>query len=464
MIFTPNKLSLGNGIFRIPQKAIAEANFCLISPIMQELWKGFNFTFSELEMTASSKPIFRIGEAEPLTTDGNMYAINVTEKGICITSESDDGLKKGFMTLLDLIECDDNGAYISECVIKESPLVKNCMAHFCVFHNTELWEIQKFFRLCGVLKYSHIVLEFWGMIKYDVKKELSWSSAFTKDEIRPLIKEANDMGLEIIPMFNHWGHAAACRVMHGKHVILDQAPWMQSYFSDDGWCWNIKKPKVRALLSGIRSELIELCGEGSYFHIGCDEAYNFEFTKENVDNICDFLNETASELSNIGRRPIMWGDMLIYYRPEFNPKNHYYAFCPNIDTEEYITSKLDRRIVIADWQYECDAFPVESAQIFKKYGFDTLLCPWDMSDARNKTCTDTVKSEKLFGLMHTTWHTLSAGTPYVAMAALACWENEARWTGASLSAKTASLMRKAYFTNGDYTTSGWARYEINVKT
>jgi hypothetical protein len=49
--------------------------------------------------------------------------------------------------------------------------------------------------------------------------------------------------------------------MHGKHVVLDQNPTLQTYFSEDGWCWDIRKPKVRELFRKIRSELIELCGD-----------------------------------------------------------------------------------------------------------------------------------------------------------------------------------------------------------
>ena len=70
--------------------------------------------------------------------------------------------------------------------------------------------------------------------------------------------------------------------MHGKHVVLDQDSSLQSYFSDEGWRWDIKKPKVRKLLRSIREELMELCGDSGYFHIGCDESY-IKMTKDNID-------------------------------------------------------------------------------------------------------------------------------------------------------------------------------------
>lgn len=141
------------------------------------------------------------------------------------------------------------------------------MIHICVFPDTELYFLHKILRMCVVLKYTHIVLEFWGMLKLDAMKELSWDIAFTKSEIKPIIDEVVDAGVEIIPMFNHWGHAAQSRAIHGRHVVLDQNPRKQMYFRKNGWVWDVKKPMVRELMRNVRNELIELCGDGKYFHM-----------------------------------------------------------------------------------------------------------------------------------------------------------------------------------------------------
>ena len=127
-----------------------------------------------------------------------------------------------------------------------------------------------------MLKYSHIVLEFWGMLKLDCMKELSWSIGYEKEQVRPILDEARAMGMQIIPMFNQWGHATACRLISGKHVVLDQNPALQTLFSPDGWSWDLENPEVRRLHRAIRTELCELCGEGDYFHLGCDEVYECE--------------------------------------------------------------------------------------------------------------------------------------------------------------------------------------------
>jgi hypothetical protein len=162
--------------------------------------------------------------------------------------------------------------------------------------------------------------------------------------------------------------------MHGKHVVLDQNPTLQTYFSDDGWCWDIRKPKVKELLRQIRGELIELCGDSKYFHIGCDEAYHFDFTEENMNALSGFINEISDELTAIGRRTIMWGDMLLYRHSHYNKDNRYACNAPSPEVETYFLKNLKKDIIIADWQYNSPVAPVETADVFAEAGFDCLLC------------------------------------------------------------------------------------------
>ena len=461
MIFNPKVTEKRQGSFVLPKNANAVAHPCLDKGVIREFWHNFTFNASSLSLTHSNEPIFKIGNTPKLELEEFDYSINIDSDGVCVYAKSERDLIYGFMTLLDRIEAEDvNDATVAilDCaVIKDLPTIRNRMVHFCIFPETELWEIQRFIRLCGALKYTHVVLEFWGTLKYDCMRELAWQSAFEKEQIKPIIKEANDLGLEIIPMFNHWGHAAASRVRHGKHVVLDQNLALQTYFSPDGWCWDIKKQKVRELLRRIRNELIELCGSGDYFHIGCDEAYNFEFTKDNMDMICDFLNEIGEDLRAHGRRVIAWGDMFLCRHENYNPQNRYTCNAPTEEAVQYMLSRLDRNIVIADWQYDATEAPVETAAVFANAGFDCLLCPWDRGNKNMQAMIATVKEQSLMGFMHTTWHTLSTGMPFVTCAAVGGFDDFKVLGGTY----TAALYRKVMFVDGDYTKAGWSKKQID---
>ena len=246
-----------------------------------------------------------------------------------------------------------------------------------------------------------------------------------------------------------------------NYVVLDQNPMLQTYFSDDGWCWDIKKPKVRKLLRQIREEMVELCGNGRYFHIGCDEAYNFEMTKENMDFICDYINEISDEMKASNRRIIAWGDMFLYRHPHYNSTNKYACNAPSAEAEQYMLERLSRDVIIADWQYNPTEAPVETAEVFTKAGFDCLLCPWDKGLSQMRAISNTATEQSLMGMLHTTWHTLSKGMRFVTVAAIAGFESLDARELRQMRGCTAPLLRKVMPIRGDYAKAGWSRCEIS---
>jgi hypothetical protein len=70
----------------------------------------------------------------------------------------------------------------------------------------------------------------------------------------------------------------------------------------------------------------------------------------------------------------------------------------------------------------------------------------------------TIKEQKLRGLLHTTWNTLSRGTPFVTMAAIGCFESEDLHTRRT---ETAALLRKVMPIGGDYTKAGWSKIQVD---
>ena len=465
MLFSPQNLTLGDGRFDIPKTMVATAHPCFNKEVIKEFWSNFTFGSSSLEICETAEPIFRVGDTKCIPLSGCEYSVNIEKDGFCIFAEDESGLFHGFMALLDRIRSDDGEdgilPFLDSCSFREKPYIEHRMVHFCVFPETELWELRKFLRFTAALKYTHVVLEFWGTFKYDAMRELTWENAFTREELSPIIREARDLGVEIIPMFNHWGHAAASRARHGKHVVLDQNPALQTYFSDDGWCWDIAKPKVRALLKSVRRELMELCGEGKYFHIGCDEAYNFAFTEENMDMITGFINEVSRDLSECNRRAIAWGDMFLYRYEHYNKENKYECNAPTPEASKYLLSRLDKNVVIADWQYDSPKAPVETSAVFSEAGFDSLICPWDRGRAHTRAAISTVKEMSLMGILHTTWHTLSDGMPIVALTAIESFTPLPADSRLAVRIVTAALLRRVMPTHGNYEMSGWSRIQTH---
>lgn len=471
MLFKHENTIQTQGNYYIPESVSAFTNSVLNKETLKKFWHGYTFSISEIDFMDTNELIFLIGEAKKPDIGNNSYAINVKETGICISAKDEKSLIHGYITFLDIIEMDNDGrVFVKCCEIKENPYVKNRMAHFCVFPETELWEIERFVKLCGALKLSHIIIEFWGTFKYECMKELSWDNAFTKERLKSVISIANELGIEIIPMFNHWGHASQSRQIHGKHTTLSQNPKLQYLFSEDGWRWRIDSPKVKALLKEIRKELIELCGNGKYFCIGCDEADGFTYTKDEMDEICGFLNEVTHDLSKYGRKPILWGDMFLYNKENYNKNNNYFVQAPSKESAEYMRNLLNKDAIFADWQYEAQNFPVETSVDLNEAGFNVLVCPWNYNIKNGTACIDTIREYDLFGLLHTTWNTLSANLPMLVKDACLCWKkssvtsNQREENIQTYRAKTAAILRKIFPTDGDYEKSGWSKQQVGDMT
>lgn len=436
--------------------------------MMQELWSRFTMGKSTLHVQSSDALpeycaiISDTGfKTNPKLTAGFEYTINVTNDGFELAASDAVGLMHAFFTALQLFNpnCLDDGneSFTVPCVnINDHPELPFRGIHLCVFPETSLLLLEKAMKLAAFMKFTHIVLEFWGTLRFDVLDELAWKNrSFTKGEISPLIKAVQDMGVQVIPMFNHLGHASASRERGGRHVVLNQNPKHAMLFEPDGWAWCLSNPRTVDLLKSIRGEMIDLCGPGDYFFIGCDEAYSYPTCdrcrqKDGPTMLGDYINSISNEMKKEGRRVIMWGDALLH-------KDEWEA--PYKATGEMIPQilpLLSRDIIIADWQYNVDDSAVSTSKYFIDQGFDTLLCPWNKL-GNIEALTRGAKELNTFGVLATTWHLLPQFIPTITTSAMMMWSLEFNRVR---STQTAGLMRKLILTD-TYGDSGWISQEVD---
>ena len=439
---------------------------CLDTDAVQTLWRGFTYGCGTLHLTPVDQPIFRVGQIQPpVLPEGKEYAFCVTPEGMAVTGQNEAALIRGVMALmLNIVPlCLDQGSEHFQIACAEGTdrfTLKTRMIHFCVFPETTLFALQRLLRLAAVLQYTHVVIEFWGMLKYDCLPELSWQQAYTKQQIAPLLDEARSLGMEIIPMFNMLGHASASRGSSGKHVVLDQNPRLQALFSIDGWSWNIASPKVWELMRCVRSELYALCGAGSYFHMGCDEDYHRN-DPAHTAQIPRYLKQTACEILAEGRRPILWGDMMLAH-DACGTAAPYYCNSACAENAEAILDALPKECIIADWQYEITKAPWITSQYLKNKGFDVICAPW-FDRANCTSCLDTALQEQLFGVMLTTWHTLNQKLHSLPAFAYACGAEKGVLHGTSdINAELAALLRRLTPEQKRYEDCGWMEKQISV--
>ena len=462
---------------------VPASDAAVLAPVlerMKALWNNFCKTASTLdiqvELSSKKGCCFSIGTPVSESTEiPAHYEILADERGILLTAVDTAALMNGFTTLVQLI-CPvnlDEGReefYITGAKISDQPAIGFRSVHFCIFPDSALSTIEKAIHMAGFMKFTHIVLEFWGTLQYETIPELAWKGhSFTKKEIHTLVDLARSYGMEVIPMVNHFGHATQSRSCYGRHTILNANPRRAKLFEPDGWTWCLSNPDTYKLLSDMRAELIDLCGSGSYFHLGFDEAYSFatcDKCRKRVpaELLAEYINRLTEDLAVSGRRPIIWHDELIR-RDDFvneipdsvvaNGQSH------NTDTA---LALLDRRVIIADWQYEYRHTGIgghinPTASYFQTMGFDTILCPWDAMQNVRVLCED-AQILSAYGVMLTTWHHLPAYLPKFLNAGEYAWRANGSYTNVPIT-ETAAILRTVYPTNGEYLCSGWNSFEVD---
>lgn len=428
------------------------------SKTVKKLWNSFTLTTGEICLEKGEDFTFRLGDTQlPMLSEEKEYVLKVDENGIAIVGKNYGGLMRGFMSLLMKIEYDNEILKIKAVVEESDYNIKNRMIHICVFPENDLYFIKKLIRLAGLCQYTHIVIEFWGMLKYDCLKELAWPHAFTKNQAKELIDECRELGMEPIPMFNQLGHATASRECYGKHVVLDQNPRLQRLFTPDGWAWDINSKEVFALLKQVRKELYDLFGEGEYMHIGCDEAYYITRNSKLRQSLPTYLAKLTSEVEAEGRRPMLWMDMLL--------EEKVFENCYTVGKKEEVfnlRNSATKSTVFVDWQYNCNAAPIPSLTSLKDCGYDTIGAPW-YNERNYSAHIQTVMKNEMFGVMLTTWHTLKDNMHSVLGCAKKCSARSFVWSEFSgLREETATLLRRVSFEGNNYADCGWSKEQIEV--
>lgn len=420
--------------------------------VMEELLSNYTYSKKWSVTYQGKENVITMGDFSIADCKDCEYVINVTEKGIYIKGVDYPSLMRGFVTFLGKIKFDEVNDYffLESGVEKGNPLMDFRCVHLCIFPETSLEFLKKCVRSCCIAKFSHIIFEFWGMVKFDCMKELAWPFAYSKEQIKEIVKEANALGVEIIPMFNHLGHASLCREVNGKHVILDQNPKYGYMFESYGWVWNFKREDVYNLLSKVRDELIELCGEGKYFHLGCDEAYAYGHNEDKACEMVEYLNKVSSELKQKGRRGILWHDMML-------SEDEFSGYISNSDKNisEILLEKLDKDLIIADWQYSVHGEEWKTSKKLKDSDFEVVCCPWHNKDNIDEA-VKTVASNNLFGIIHTTWHTLFKGFREMIYAGVVSYGTKEENLDDIRRFYCAEVSRKAMPGFGDYSKCGWS--------
>lgn len=190
-------------------------------------------------------------------------------------------------------------------------------------------------------------------LQFDAAPEAAGPNAYSKAEMKALVRFARRHSVTLIPELESLGHSR----------YLTRHPRFQHLLESEDEFTAIcpVAEDTRAIMSALLGEIAEIF-DSPFIHVGLDEVKlgGHPLTKKALrrkterELLADYALFLHSEVTKLGRRMIMWGDRRTRA----------------LD----ILPLLPRDIIVADWEYTREVAPGQ-VEHFLALGFDVLLCP-----------------------------------------------------------------------------------------
>ena len=258
--------------------------------------------------------------------------------------------------------------------------------------------------------YNAVLWEIENKVRWETCPECVDPEAFSKDEFKQVLAEADRLGLEPIPLMQTFGHAEYI-LRHDKYANWKESPTNLA-------CYCVSRPEVVAFQKALLREYLDLFGDCvRRFHLGGDEAFAFGTCPlcrafDKMDLYVRHLNAISEELIVKGVRPGVWADMVLQGG---DLKNRGKA-----DIADDTMQKLPRIFTLWNWDYyhgarstkgDADATPW-----LTKLGYEVILSAASQSAMDSPflpqfkmhrdniaACAADVRAQKLAGLCVTSW-------------------------------------------------------------
>lgn len=260
------------------------------------------------------------------------YTLNVTGNKVRIKAATDIGAMHGMETFLQLIESDHNGYFINEVKIEDAPrfpwrgLLIDVARHFSpvavIKRNIDGLAMVKM----NVL-HLHLTEDQGFRIESKVYPNLHLKGSngdfYTQEEMKDIIRYANDRGIRVVPEFDMPGHATSWFVGHPE---LASAPGPYSIEKKFGVFDPTIDPTSKLTYKFLDKFLSEMCAlfPDPYFHIGGDENNGKQWDanpaiqefmkqhdlKSNHDLQNYFNTKVIDILRKNGKKMIGWDEIL----------------------------------------------------------------------------------------------------------------------------------------------------------
>jgi hypothetical protein len=294
------------------------------------------------------------------------YALAINSRGVLIQYRQPEGLRAAVATLRQLLR--EYGRRLPHLAIRDYPdfprrgvmvdvsrgrvpkleTLLELVEHLADF---KINEFQLYTEHTFAFRHYEPVWRDWG--------------ALTSEEIRRLDTRCRELGIDLVPNQNSFGHLRHWLEYPPLKPLAEVSEPYQDSTGDF-----LRYPSTLApnhpgtlpFLRGLYDELLP-CFSSKRFNVGCDETWDLGrgqskilCEKNGKDRVyLDFLKKIHGEVSARGRQMMFWGDIILRY-PE-------------------LIKELPKNIIALNWGYEANhPFDLEAVQ-FEKAKIPFYVCP-----------------------------------------------------------------------------------------
>jgi hexosaminidase len=302
------------------------------------------------------------------------YRLEISSEKITINATSDLGALHALETLLQMLQNNSTSYYFPTAVIEDSPrfswrgLMIDAARHF-----QPVEVIKRNLDAMAAVKMNvfhwHLVDDQGWRIEMKKSPKLSQLASdggfYTQEEIKNIVKYADERGILVVPEIDVPGHASA---------ILTAYPEIGSHKKDDKTTYGIERnagifrptldpsnPKTYQLLSDIFDEVCPLFS-GKYFHIGGDENEGKDWDAN--PEIQEFKKKNKLATNH---------DLQTYFTMQLIPmlKKHNKEL---MGWEEIMTKNMSKEAIIHSWKGSNEGVPAGQSLVNAvKNGYKTVL-------------------------------------------------------------------------------------------
>ena len=225
------------------------------------------------------------------------YHLSVQSKQVIISSKTDLGAIRALETLLQLVSSADGSYYFPGVVIDDHPrfawrgLLLDVALHFMPMD-----VIKRTLDGMAAVKMNVLHLHLCNDQGFRVESKLfpslntlsSEGSYYTQENIKEIIRYADQRGIRIVPEFVVPAHTTAMLVAFPELASVKREYKLQRYFGVFDPVMDPTNPKVYAFLDKLFGEMTALFPD-KYFHIGGDENTGKDW--QNTPHIKAFMKE-----------------------------------------------------------------------------------------------------------------------------------------------------------------------------